>query len=175
MRPMKHRFSSRMNALTTALLAALVGLPLAGQAAEPVKFADALQEKFHHPRCLQCHQFNSKRHNGRSFHSHQARYLCDNCHTPRITGLPRGEWMAPSERLDYTDLNAAETCQLIKRNTGNGDVNAKLAHHLLDDMRIRWALDHGMTPMGRFPTVPGGYEAWSREVRAWIKDGLLCE
>ena len=163
------------SALMTACLAGLAGLPLAGLTAEPVKFADALQQKFHHPRCLQCHQFNSQRHNGRAFHSHQSRFLCDNCHTPRITGLPRGEWMAPAEKLDYTDLGPKATCELIKRNLGSGDPAANMAHHLLHDVRIRWALDNGMTPAGRFPAVPGGYEAWARDAKAWIAGGMLCE
>jgi hypothetical protein len=32
-----------------------------------------------------------------------------------------------------------------------------------------------MTPAGRFPAVPGGYEAWAREAKAWIDGGMLCE
>jgi hypothetical protein len=153
----------------------LLWLPLAGLAAEPAKFADALHKKFQNPRCLQCHQFNSKRSNGRAYASHRSRYLCDNCHTQRITGLPRGEWMAPAEKLDYSGLGPVETCRLIKRNMGNGDVDTKLARHLLEDIRIRWALENGMTPLGRFATVPGGYEEWARDVRTWIDGGMLCE
>lgn len=150
-------------------------LPLGAGAGEPAKFSDALYKKFHHPRCIQCHQFNSKRNNGRTYTSHRSRYLCDNCHTGHVTGLARGEWMAPGERLDWTGLGPAETCELIKRNTGAGDLRQTMARHLLHDVRVRWALDSGMTPAGRFPTVPGGYEAWAREVRAWIDGGMLCQ
>lgn len=157
------------------LLPVFLFLCLPARAAEPVKFSDALYKKFHHARCLQCHQFNSKRSNGRSYHSHQSRYLCDNCHTQRITGLPRGEWMAPNERMDYTGLGPIETCQLIKRNMANGDPLERMTHHLLRDVRIRWALENGMTPGGKFPAVPGGYEEWAREARAWIDGGMLCE
>jgi hypothetical protein len=142
---------------------------------DPARFGDALHEKFHHARCIQCHQFNSGKSNGRAHTSHRARYLCDNCHTRRITGLPRGEWQAPGEKLDYTGLGPAETCQLIKRNLGPGDPKAAMTRHLLEDARIRWALESGMTPAGRFPPVPGGYEAWAREVKAWIDGGMLCE
>lgn len=162
-----------MKPLFWLLPAFLLFLCVPARAAEPVKFSDALYKKFHHPRCLQCHQFNSKR--GRSYHSHLSRYLCDNCHTRHLTGLPRGEWMAPNERMDYTGLGPAETCRLVKRNPGGGDAKAKMTHHLLEDVRVRWAVENGMTPAGRFPPVPGGYEEWAREVRAWIDGGMLCE
>ncbi len=150
-------------------------LSLGAGAAEPAKFADALHKKFQHPRCLQCHQFNSRRSNGRAYTSHSARHLCDNCHTAHLTGLARGEWVAPGERLDHTGLGAAETCERIKRNLGPGDPREKLGHHLLHDARVRWALESGMTPAGRFPTVPGGFEAWVRDVRAWLDGGMRCE
>lgn len=32
-----------------------------------------------------------------------------------------------------------------------------------------------MTPMGQFPTVPGSYPAWLKDVQAWARDGMLCE
>ncbi len=145
-------------------------------AAEPVRFSDALYAKFHHDRCLQCHQFNSRRSNGRSYFSHRSRYLCDKCHAPRLTGLAGGEWMAPQGSvMDYTGMNARDTCNLIKRNAGSGDLKTRLTEHLLHDARIRWALENGMTPAGRFPAVPGGYEAWERDVKAWLRDGMLCE
>lgn len=141
----------------------------------PVRFSDALYAKFKHARCLQCHQFNSRNHNGRSYASHRSRYLCDNCHTPRLTGLAKGEWSAPLPIMDYTDLDARDTCLLVKRNMGAGDNEARLAAHLVRDARIRWALESGMTPAGRFPAVPGGYAEWARDVRAWVADGMLCE
>jgi hypothetical protein len=159
--------------LMLLLLLPLLCLP--ARAAEPARFGDALHAKFQHPRCLQCHQFNSRHSQGRSYHSHRSRYLCDNCHTRRITGLPAGAWMAPGERLDFTGLGADETCRLIKRNLGEGDPKARLSRHLLEDVRVRWALENGMTPAGRFPAVPGGYAEWARQVRAWIDGGMLCE
>jgi hypothetical protein len=144
-------------------------------AAEPVRFSDTLYGKFQHPRCLQCHQFNSRINNGRAYNSHRARYLCDNCHTNRLTGLPRGEWMAPHERMDWTGLSARDTCLIAKRNIGVGDVDSKLLKHMLHDGRVHWALDNGMTPNGKFPSVPGGSEEWARDVRAWAESGMLCE
>jgi hypothetical protein len=156
------------------LIAVLLACPTA-LAAEPVKFGDALNQKFHHPRCLQCHQFNSARHQGRAYNSHRARYLCDRCHSANLTGLPRGEWIAPHERLDWTDLDAQETCLLIKHNLPSGDLATKMRQHLLHDVRVRWALDNGMTPGGRFPTVPGGYAEFARQAREWVDGGMLCE
>lgn len=145
-------------------------------AAEQVKFSDALYAKFQHDRCLHCHQFNSRKSNGRAYHSHRNRYLCDKCHTNHLTGLTGGEWLAPpGDRMDYTGLGPRETCLLIKRNSGSGDVNAKLLEHLRHDLRVIWALDGGMTPMGKMPTVPGGSLAWLKDVDAWAKDGMRCE
>lgn len=144
-------------------------------AAEPVRFGDALNQKFQHPRCLQCHQFNSARHQGRAYNTHTARFLCDRCHSDNITGLPRGEWSAPAEKMDWTGLDARETCLLIKRNLPSGNPAEKMREHLLFDVRVRWALESGMTPGGRFPTVPGGYTEFARQVREWVAGGMRCE
>jgi hypothetical protein len=155
----------------------LIALLFAGavQAAPTVKFGDALNAKFHHPRCLQCHQFNSAEHRGRAYGSHASRFLCDRCHTSHVTGLPRGEWIAPPVRLDWTDLSATETCELIKRNLASGDLEFRMREHLLGDLRVHWALTSGMTPGGRFPVVPGGYPAFARDAEDWIAGGMLCE
>ncbi|MEW5771337.1 MAG: hypothetical protein AB1831_13355 [Pseudomonadota bacterium] len=160
--------------LAFACLLALLGGARADEA--PVRFADALYQKFQHPRCLTCHQFNSRRSNGKSYGSHRSRYLCDKCHVQRLTGLEPGEWMAPpASKMDYTGLSPRDTCELIKHNVGAGDINARLLAHLLHDVRIRWALESGGTPMGRMPTVPGGYADWARDVESWARDGMLCE
>jgi hypothetical protein len=165
-----------MKFLLTMLMGLFLPLSFHAEAAEPVKFSDALYAKFHHARCLQCHQFNSRKNNGRAYFSHRNRYLCDKCHTQFVTGLPPGEWMAPAgSSMDYTGLNARDTCMQVKRNVGSGDINAKLLHHLEQDLRVKWALETGMTPMGKFPTVPGGYKAWMEDVKAWARDGMLCE
>jgi len=161
--------------LATAGVLTLMSASL-GQAAGPVRFSDALHEKFHHPQCLNCHQFNNPRQSGRSYTSHRNRYLCDNCHTAAITGIADGEWFAPvGTRMDYTGMNARDTCLLIKRNTPSGDLKTRLTEHLLDDVRIHWALESGMTPAGQGPTVPGGYAAWVKDVKAWVNDGMICE
>jgi hypothetical protein len=163
--------------MKTLLLAALMSLlTLTAQASEPVKFSDALFQKFQHPRCLSCHQFSSRRSNGRAYGSHRSRWLCDSCHTTRVTTLGRGVWMAPpGESMDYTGLSPRNTCLLIKRNSGAMNAEANLLKHLLTDERVRWALEVGMTPAGRFPAVPGGYDEWQDEVRAWARDGMRCE
>jgi len=155
---------------------AATGFGAAVMAAEPVKFSDALQAKFHHPRCLQCHQFNSQISQGRAYGSHRSRYLCETCHKPSLTGLPPGEWMAPAgARLDYTGMSARDTCLTSLRNVGAGDKKALLRHHLLYDKRVLWAVQGGMTPRGQRATVPGGLEEWVRDVNQWVDDGMLCE
>ena len=143
---------------------------------EPIRFSDALYPKFHHERCLQCHQFNSRKSNGRAWTSHRNRYLCENCHKPRITGLQGGEWMAPgNDKMDYTGFSARDTCLMIKRNAPSGDKAEVLGRHLLHDGRVGWALKSGMTPEGKRPTVPGGYAEWEKDVKAWIADGMICD
>lgn len=162
-----------MRLLSCVLLALLASPALA--AIGPTTFSDSLHAKFQHDRCLQCHQFNSVAHNGRAFNSHRSRYLCTQCHRPDLIGLPPNtDWMAPNN-MDYTGFSAAATCRLVKARMGIDPTGKKLADHLLNDGRIRWALDSGMTPGGPRPTVPGGYKEWKRDVEAWIADGMRCE
>ena len=141
--------------------------------AEPVKFGDALHAKFHHERCLSCHQFNSAKFNGRAFNSHRSRYLCSQCHTQAVVGQKGTTWMAPDAKLDYTGMDARATCRMAKQNLG--DDKARIQHHLLHDGRILWAIESGMTPGGKKPAVPGGYAEWERDVLAWIAGGLRCD
>jgi len=156
------------------LLLFLVAGP-ASLSAAPVTFADRLQAKFHHERCLSCHQFNSRENNGRAFTSHRSRYMCLQCHRPERIGLPPGtEWMAPN-KMDYTGFSAAATCRLIKQRMGSDAGGQKLVNHLINDGRIRWALDSGMTPAGKTTTVPGGYDEWKRDVEDWVRDGMRCD
>lgn len=140
-------------------------------------FGDKLHAKFHHERCLQCHQFNSHRSQGRAWNSHKNRYLCDQCHKTRLTNLQPGEWMAPvNEKMNYTGFSARDTCLMIKRNSGGGpDKKRMLADHLLQDKRIFWALENGVTPAGKRSTVPGGYSEWKRDVDNWIASGMPCD
>lgn len=84
--------------------------------------------------------------------------------------------MAPDVKFDWTGINARDLCLMLKRNAGSGDVvNIRLAEHMLLDARVHWALDNGMTPNGKFPSVPGGSVEWARDVRAWVAGGMLCE
>lgn len=165
-----------MRPAVIALALIVSGLAWAAPATQPVKFSDELFHKFQHPRCLHCHQFNSRRSNGRAWNTHSKRYLCEECHKPSLTGLQGGEWMAPAgERMDYTGYSAQETCELIKRNAPTGDKSVTLSIHLLTDARVLWALDNGNTPQGHSATVPGGFDEWERDVKAWIADGMRCE
>ena len=77
--------------------------------------------------------------------------------------------------MDWTDLNARDTCLLIKRNLADEDPAQKMLTHLLGDVRVRWALDSGMTPGGRFPAVPGGYAEFAKQAQEWVEGGMLCE
>jgi hypothetical protein len=92
---------------------------------------------------------------------------------PRLTGLPRGEWMAPHEKMDWTGKSARETCLIAKKTWVPATSTSLLLEHLLHDERVHWALDNGMTPNGKFPAVPGGSKEWARDVRAWA-EGTAC-
>lgn len=152
----------------------IVAVLMTGMAhAEPVKFGDKLHAKFHHDRCLQCHQFDSRKNNGRAFTSHRSRYLCKQCHVPAVIGLKDSEWMAPEAKFDYTGLSAKATCQMFKTNM-RGD-KKQILDHLLHDGRVRWSIESGMTPGGQKERVPGGYKEWESDVMAWYKDGMRCE
>lgn len=140
---------------------------------EPVKFGDALHAKFHHDRCLSCHQLNRLKNNGRAYFSHRSRYLCSQCHAPALIGLKNSMWLAPEARLDYTGLDDESTCEMIKSNLGGNKDG--ILKHLLEDGRIRCAVESGMTPGGQKETVPGGYPEWERDVRAWVSDGMRCK
>jgi hypothetical protein len=158
----------------------LLALSATGQAealetVKRVRFSDHLYPMFQHPRCLNCHQFGSLRSNGREFHSHRQLYRCDLCHQPRLTGLLPGEWIAPLPSMDYTGLTPQQTCELIKRNMGAPYSDERLLRHMLKDVRIRWALDGGVTPEGKRPTVPGGVAAWQRAVHEWAATGMACD
>jgi cytochrome c551/c552 len=161
-----------MRSVLIAIVLAAAAGPLA---AAPVTFADRLQAKFHHERCLSCHQFNTRANNGRAYTSHRSRYQCTQCHRADLIGLPaNSEWMAP-DKMDYTGFSAPATCHLIRLRIGPDPDGSKLVRHLLEDGRIRWALDSGRTPAGKTPTVPGGYAEWKRDVDAWVRDGMRCD
>lgn len=161
-----------MYTLLTILMLLVWAMPAA---AEPVTFATSLHAKFHHARCLTCHQFNTYKRQGLTYTTHRSRYLCAQCHRPDLIGSPPGtEWMAPSG-MDYTGFSAAATCRLIKQRIGIDPDGKKLAQHLLADGRIQWAFDSGMTPGGQRAPVPGGYDAFRQDVEVWIKDGMRCE
>lgn len=138
-------------------------------------FARLIYPYLQHERCISCHQFNSRGHNGRAYFSHRGRYLCAQCHTDALTGMPGLDWMAPPPKMDYTELSPEQVCAMFKRNSGSGNIEANLLHHMLHDRRIRWALDSGCTPAGPKPTVPGGYMAWKRDVQAWAATGMRCD
>ncbi len=155
---------------------AMAAVSLSAQACASAKFSDSLYQKFHHDRCLQCHQFNSKASNGRAYASHRSRYLCESCHKPKLTGLPVGEWMAPAgAKMDYTGMSARDTCQLALRNVGYGDKKELMRRHLLLDHRVLWAIQGAITPGGAREKVPGGIDDWVRDVNQWIDGGMLCE
>jgi len=165
----------RILSLLPCLITAAIPVSGATGLTRGVSFAETLYPAFQHERCLTCHQFNSKRSHGLSYTTHRSRYLCDTCHQPELTGLRGGEWQAPLPRLDWTGLTPRETCELIKRNAGAGDAGRRLREHLLYDGRIHWALDSGLTPAGRYPTVAGGSTAWRQVVLAWVEGGMRCE
>ncbi len=161
--------------LLMALLLLLANPASPAVGARGGRFAETLYASFQHPRCLTCHQFNSRRSQGLAYTTHRNRYLCDTCHQPALTGLQGGEWQAPIARLDWSGLGPRETCELIKRNAGAGDATHRLRAHLLHDRRIHWALESGMTPAGHYPTVDGGLATWQQHVASWIEAGMRCE
>jgi cytochrome c551/c552 len=174
-------------------LVVLVSLPARGGEVDPsASFADLLDAKFQHARCLNCHHFNaadgmgSQPLPGEAPTSPKHRDLkdgdCHACHTHAVTGVPPAfqQWKAPPIDMDWTGKSAQETCQLIKQaHQGEFTEPTRMAEHLKHDRLIAWALLRGRVPPAGSPQVrdrvPGDRGEWITQVDAWINGGMRCD
>jgi hypothetical protein len=179
--------------LSGSLLVVLVSLPARGGEVDPsASFADLLDAKFQHARCLNCHHFNaadgmgSQPLPGEAPTSPKHRDLkdgdCHACHTHAVTGVPPAfqQWKAPPIDMDWTGKSAQETCQLIKQaHQGEFTEPTRMAEHLKHDRLIAWALLRGRVPPAGSPQVrdrvPGDRGEWITQVDAWINGGMRCD
>jgi hypothetical protein len=168
--------------------AALLALGFGSVIADDTKFSTHLHAKFHHPACLTCHQFQTKKiadtgKKGLGWSTHFARkqQQCSECHKPEITGMKAEDWFADKD-LDYSGMGPKETCEFIKT-THNGKTGTPdaMMSHLLTDPRILWAIKGGLPSSGNLPMgkkaelIPGDIDEWRAQATAWVGGGMKCE
>jgi hypothetical protein len=173
-------------AATPAAQAAASGVPT---------FADHLHAKFQHPRCLNCHHFNSPDGMGSRPlpgeaptappHKELSNGDCRACHTQAVTGIPADvkasqQWHAPPRDMDWTGMAPQQTCELIKQtNQGEFADPVNMTNHLTQDRLIMWAITRARVPPAASPQardrVPEGRQEWLAQVEAWIKGGMQCQ
>lgn len=164
--------STRMMFPILAVLVAVVltgcggGSSDSGGPATPNGFQALLSSTFLHPRCVECHAFNTgtalaERHETRPSD-------CTRCH--RVPG-----WRAPIDSFSFSGLSTAEICVGIKNKFG-GDVEALRDHFATSELNA-WALESGVLPGGAsLPTAPPNSQAVQlAQVDQWIANGAVCD
>lgn len=157
------------------ILAVLVAVALSGCGggssdsggpAAPNGFQTLLSSTFLHPRCVECHAFDTgtdlaQRHETRSSD-------CTQCHN--VPG-----WRAPIDSFSFSGLSTAEICVGIKNKFG-GDIDALRDHFATSELNA-WALESGVLPGGAVrPTAPPNSQAVQlAQVDQWIANGAVCD
>lgn len=157
------------------ILAVLVAVALSGCGggtsdsggpASPNGFQTLLGATFLHPRCVDCHAFDtgtalSQRHESRPSD-------CSLCHS--VPG-----WRAPVDSFSFAGLSTNEICLGIK-NKFAGDIDA-LRDHFATSTLNAWALESGALPGGVVrPTAPPNSQAAQLAlVDQWIANGAVCD
>lgn len=146
-----------------------------------------LLEKVLHPRCVNCHGFNSTPRPSTFPADHpgdSSTGSCNDCHCPSQTGI--AEWEAPPRALSFHDKTVEQLCEQLQDPAGFPTAR----DHLLSDPRIQWALGAGGTTpcwnptrdddlsdcggTNSRPAIPGGADGWAPQVEAWAAGGFQC-
>lgn len=137
-----------------------------GGPATPNGFQALLGSTFLHPRCVECHAFDTgtalaERHETRPSD-------CSQCHS--VPG-----WRAPVDSFSFAGLSTAEICVGIKNKFG-GDIDALRDHFATSELNA-WALESGVLPGGAVrPTAPPNSQAVQlAQVDQWIANGAVCD
>ena len=131
-------------------------------------FSKLLGPTFNHPRCLNCHGFETE--NASKISHRNLNRLdqdCGDCHfTPG--------WEAPFQSFSFSDLSNGEICAAIKNKTGNDLQQLKAS--VTDSTLARWAIEDGGTLSGTLQTAPPGNMAeMERLLDQWIAAGASCD
>ena len=86
------------------------------------------------------------------------------------------EWKAPGSDMgiNWTGKSAFEICKIV---TTNLPAAQALKHHFHDDVRLAWAVQSGMLPVGRasLPLAwPHSYFQWKEITTVWADNGFPC-
>lgn len=131
-------------------------------------FAKLLGPTFTHPRCQNCHGFETEN-QFKIRHRDLGRLEgdCADCHfTPG--------WEAPFQSFSFSDISTAQICIAIKNKTGN-NIQA-LRESLVNSTLARWAIEDGGTLSGTLPTAPPNSMAeLARIIDQWIAAGAICD
>jgi hypothetical protein len=139
-----------------------------GPGTDPNGFAKLLGPTFTHPRCQNCHGFETE--NQFKIRHRELGRLdqdCGDCHfTPG--------WEAPFQSFSFSDISTAQICTAIKNKTGN-DAQA-LRESILNSTLARWAIEDGGTLSGTLPVAPpNNMTELARIIDQWIAAGALCD
>jgi hypothetical protein len=153
-----------------------------------VRFSTLLYPKFQAKGCTKCHDFYEQRLGGLAYTSHWTLTAerCGECHDTQVTGFVRpSEWFA-RPGVYTSDMNAAQTCETIKRDLHGGfkhpgKLARDIADHLFGSPRVLWGIEGATARSGQLPEgrsepdlVQGGLKQWKRDVNDWLQGGMDC-
>ncbi len=140
-----------------------------------------------HPRCANCHPAdehprqgdNSKLHYPPVFRGDDNRGVpslrCGSCHQEQnyrelaMPGAP--DWHLAPKEMVFIGRTPGEICAGLKDNQHNGGKTlAEVAHHIGDDVFVRWGFSPGPTRSA----PPGSQATLAGLIVAWIDAGAAC-
>ena len=178
-------FSPKIVGLIVGLLAVAGSVVNAGHAAPSGTF-ESVASVLMHPRCINCHQYQSPR-QGDARTVHVPRVVrgkdghgaptqpCQTCHqtTNTADGFVPGvvDWhLAPLSML-WEGLSKAQICEQMKDPARNGSRRggAQVIAHMKTDPLVLWAWDPG-----RRTTPPLAHEKFVEALETWVSAGMPC-
>ena len=139
-----------------------------GTGTDPNGFSKLLGATFSHPRCQNCHGFETE--NTFKIRHRDLGRLEQNCAECHFTP----GWEAPFQSFSFSNLTNAEICIAIKNKTG-GDLQS-LKDSVVNSTLARWAIEDGGTLSGTLPTAPpGNMTELARLIDQWIAAGASCD
>ena len=139
-----------------------------GTGTNPVGFSRLLADTFNHPRCQNCHAFETNNLT-QQIHRDQGRLEgdCSTCHfTPG--------WEAPFQSFTFSDKTNVEICESIINKSGDDLQNVKKL--MVESSLARWAIVDGGTLSGTLERAPpGSMAALADLIDTWIAGGGICD
>lgn len=139
-----------------------------------ITFEQAFVETFRHPRCINCHGFNSAASPTIPAHTGGRSGDCSVCHTDGAAGIANVQWEAPPAELDFRNKTVEELCEQVK------DFEGDVSEHMKGDEKIDWSISSGQVPDNgpgptTLPVAPISKGEWDRRVDEWVQGGMICD